>query len=296
MTSLVSSLLDRARRVARRSMRPREPLDLTPLDRPTDAIYVTRPIVFEVPLRDCLYPHGMSYGPEGRHPFVATLRAYRGDRDLTYEQSPLKAFYDSFQPASMLDLLYPSDTAERYRTSALAGYATGVHQPFLPWDARVVRAGSEKGLDAEHGHQGFGPVSEAKGKLEFERLCRTYDSIEQQGYRPSRGPNGEIRGYFVSDGARHRFIVRIGQHRTAALAALGHERLRVGFLPNFTRAIDVGSIDQWPLVREGVYSRGLARELVELYLSSAGAWVAQEAGLDAAFPLLDPRELDRREP
>ena len=282
MKSIASAALERVRAMNRRiTGRKATAPEITPLERPTDAIYVTRSIVFEVPLADCMYPYGMAYGPHGWHPFVETLHAYQRDRGLTYDRSPLKAFYSAFQPHSFLDLYFPRAFADRHRESELARLTARDHQPFLPWDTKVVRAGGEKDLDASHGHQGFGPVSQEKGELEFARLTRTFQSIERHGYRPRGDGDGEIRGYFLTDGARARFIVRVGQHRTASLAALGRETIRVGFVRSFTRSIDAGSMDHWPLVRRGVFPRTLAREFVELMLGTDGTWIARQAGLAA---------------
>lgn len=271
--------MGRARSLAGRlGSEPEGPPEVETFDRPTDAIYETRAVVFEMPLHDCLYPHGMTYAPTGPHPFVQTLHAYRNDRTLSYEDSPLKRFYDRFQPASILELLYPPDVVERYRHARLAEFSTTSFQPFLPWDSGAVRATGEKGLGAKHGHQGFGPVSEEKGRLEFERLQSTFESIERHGYRPRSGPDGEIRGYFLTDGPRARFVVRAGQHRVASLAALEHDVARVAFLPRFTRAIDAATIPQWPLVRRGIFSEELARTFVDLQLTTDGAWVLDGKG------------------
>lgn len=252
-----------------------------PLETPTDAIYMTGSVIFRVPLTCCVYPHGMSFGPDGWHPFVETLKAYRNDRDLLYEGSPLETFYATFQPGSMLELLYPRDVVRVHADAPLADYGTGTFQPFLPWDGAIVSATGEKHLDAAHGHQGFGPVSEKKGRFEFERLRTTFESIEAHGYRPRPGRSGEIRGYFLTDGDRWRFVVRAGHHRTASLAALGHESIRVGFFHGFTRSVDAATMERWPLVRNGPYDRTLARILVDLILSTAGLGVADEAGSES---------------
>jgi hypothetical protein len=52
----------------------------------------------------------------------------------------------------------------------------------------VIPIRGEKGLDASHGIQAYGPVSDAKGRLEFARLTETYDAIRAHGYRPTAPP------------------------------------------------------------------------------------------------------------
>lgn len=247
-------------------------------ERAPDAAYRMGPVVFTVPVDRCLYPYGYSFGPKGWHPFVATLRAYARDRSLTYERSPLQAFYERFQPASVLELLYPPEVVSRRRGSPLGSFPLSEFEAFLPWHGKPAPRRSETELPAHYGHQGYGPVSPEKGELEFERLRATFESIERRGYRPREIAGGDITGYFLTDADRFRFIIRAGQHRMAALAALGHERVQVAFTADHCRLVDVRTVSLWPLVRNGPYDRELAELLVDMFLNDAPPWVADAHG------------------
>lgn len=261
--------------------------DVTRLDAPTDAVFAHRDFIFEVPLERCRYLYGGTYGPQvgmnpattGWHPFVAVLHELAARPDLTYEDSVLARFYQRFQPQRQVEVLFPRDVVAALGPSELDRYpmARGF-TPLVPWQPQVSQDGGEHGLGPEHGHQSFGPVSAEKGNLEFQRLRATFVSIRDRGYRPELA-DGEIAGMFVLRGADYRFVVRAGHHRLAALAALGHATVRVGFFKRDPRAVNVESLELWPLVRQGVYPQDLARRFVDQLFDEDQAWRGRELGL-----------------
>lgn len=282
MPSLVDRLLVRLAR-SRGFRVVRKPAIVTAprrFDVATDAVHASGDIVFEIPLRRCVYLGGYGYGPEGWHPFVETLRSYREDPGLSYEDTVLARFYDRFRPANLLELYFPAPIVEARRDAPLARVSTHEVVPPAPWDLEISVPRGEKGLAARHGHQSFGPVSTEKGALEFARLTGTFDSIRSYGYRPERSSDGDIRGYFLVDGDRWSFVIRSGMHRTAALAALDAETVRVTFDPGRPRALHASTLDRWPLVRGGPFDSALARLFVDQHLDADGSWQARQLGME----------------
>jgi hypothetical protein len=273
-----------ARRAARRSgyelraIPEGQVARLTHFPDPTDAIYAHGDPIFEVPARCCFYPYVFGYGPEGWHPFVQTLREVLAKSSITYGESTLHRFYQAFQPRTLREVLFETGSDDS-GSEILEGFPADKYLPLLPWDPAPSQLRGEKGLEPSHGHQGYGPVSDQKGELEFRRLTDTMRSIELHGYRPAFHGDGEIRGYFLKDGGDYRFVIRSGLHRTAALVALGRERIRVGLFKGFPRALYRCDIDQWPLVRERVFSRDSAERYFMRFFSEDGRTKAARLGL-----------------
>jgi hypothetical protein len=227
---------------------------------PPDAMHVSGDVAFDVPIASCVYPYGASYDPGRWHPFTATLRQHR-DRTgpSSYETSVLQRYYAAFRPVSVLELLFPPDVVADHQDTKLARLGTHEYEPILPWSGGLHPPHGEKGLGTEHGHQGFGPVSEAKGRLEFRRLVDVYQSLERDGFDPARG---RITGTFVVRGLAYRFVIGSGFHRLAALSVLGLASVRVQFEPHQLRGVHAELADRWPLVRRGVFDERLARTFV----------------------------------
>lgn len=229
---------------------------------PTDAIYARTDVVFEVPSAKCHFSYLFPYAPDAWNPFVQTLLEYGDGRRRTYEGSVLARYYERFQPTTTLDLFLGAveqdETLRRCRTNQLT---LDSYAPLVPWAPRPRLLRGEKGLDATHGSQAYGPVSRLKGQLEFSRLVATYDSIRQRGYRPDGTPDGDIRGYFLRHDDDYRFVVRAGFHRMAVLAALGHERIRVKFYPHYPRLIASAALGEWPQVKAGFMEPAVAKSI-----------------------------------
>lgn len=257
----------------------REPRPVTSFSVPTEAIYSQSDVIFAVPPEKCKYTYQFSYGLEGWHPFVRTVRQFMKDDSLTYERSALHDYYQAFQPRTLLDLFFDGQEKEDLAETSLGKWAIGTHYPCLPWDPHLVPMRGEGGLSVADGLQGFGPVSDAKGRWEFRRLIETYQSIRRKGYRPSRDSDGEIRGYFLRMDDRYRFLIRAGFHRTAVLSALEQEMLRVKFKANFPRVIDLGDLESWPLVKKGLIEPEVAKRVFTRFFTEDGTGKAKNLGL-----------------
>jgi hypothetical protein len=123
-------------------------------------------------------------------------------------------------------------------------------------------------------------VSAAKGALEIARLNRLLRKISEEGFRLLPGRTGLCRALILSSGAEHRAVLAIGQHRAAALAALGDDALPVWPLPQPVRREEVAA---WPGVARGVFSPEAALEIFDRVFDGR-----QPAGLDASLFVHDP--------
>jgi hypothetical protein len=251
----------------------------TPFVTPTDAIYTRANIVFEVPLSKCHFSCHFSYGPDGWNPFVETLMEYGAHRHTQYEGSILNRYYERFQPKTTMELYLGPLQGETRWAGSWHRFPLGTYSPILPWQPRVYRASGEMGLDASHGSQAYGPVSPAKGRLEFSRLASTYDSIERHGYRPSGAPDAEIMGYFLRRRGDYRFVIRAGFHRMAVLAALKHDPVRVKFYPHYPRVIDLADLENWPQVKAGTMDARGAEAIFLTFFGDGGKSKARDLGL-----------------
>lgn len=256
---------------------------ITPLEDPCDALYHIGDVAFEVPLEKCRYPYHFSYDPAGWHPFVAVLRQYEKNPELHYEASILHEYYERYRPRDVFEAFFPNDKVGRVPgAQALASLSIPPYEPFFPWDPHKPQIKGEKGLEPSHGNQGFGPVTEQKGRLEFRRLVETYESVKRHGYKPRQDHDGDIRGYFLITPNDYRFFVRQGLHRTAVLSAMDLQKARVRFYKPTPRAVFLADSANWPQVKQGFLTKVLAERIFEMFFTENGTQKAERLGLAPA--------------
>lgn len=290
------------RRVGSEDRSSAEPPPL--LDDPLEVLYHQRGgswAAFPCPTEACVYFTGLGLEPGGWHPFTATVEEYLRGRSPAYEGSVFERFHESWRPAS---------AAEAFAGFADAPAALRRVPPYLlyalPWISRsfdetlgTVRDwyradNSDQGHpDFELERDGlphFGPVSAAKGRLEWRRLVTLADSMARRGYDRREG---DVRVVMLCRGDEVRYLNSGGgYHRTAVARALGIETVPAGF--NHPWAIDTADVDLWPAVRSGLWTRDEALRYVDhLFDFDSRAW-AREQGLVAGDPRVGPgRAADR---
>ena len=252
-------------------------IHLENLDNPLSAIYYNgkfgehQMFSFNVPIDKCVNIYGYNFSDDKSHHFTSTLLEYKKNPKIEYNNSLLLKFYNNFQPQNLRDVFYlysPVVDSNLGNNSPMLLNSPQVIS--LPWlhdilyvdDKQNTVNRSEAGLSYKEGSQSFGPVSEAKAKLEFNRVVSTFNSIKSKGYVVDYFHN-QISGYFIKDKNDYRFIIQNGNHRTAALAALGYHEIPVIFRYNYPRVIDIHNIELWPQVRNGNISIKDARIIFE---------------------------------
>jgi hypothetical protein len=228
-----------------------------------------KPFIINVPLTRCCSWLGFNLVNQ-LHPYVRTAVAYLHNNKITYENSPLRQYYDYFQPdnASTVLGLVPG-TSEFFEKSPPSWriYPWNPNQPEKVAAAKrkITREeNSARGLslDADHGYTVFGPVSNEKGKLEFSTLVNLVNSISKSGYIRTNRPDGDIQAIVAFDMCDNvRYFISKGHHRVAVLAALGHETIPIRVSRNLV--VRQNEANKWPHVRDGLFSPEQAIEVFE---------------------------------
>lgn len=264
-----------------RKAKKSQPLDFTENDiDPISAWYQANGKNFfvRIPLGDCRYIGliGFKCDSESQSPYIRTLVDYDRGFCTTYSGSWLESIHQNFQPqsaAEMMDIVNPS-CAELKSMPASGSIdfwsSESPQEKTIKRSIEIVRENKQHGsnLGAEHGDRFFGPVSKKKGELEYKRLINAYNSIKQYGYVKDNFGIDNIRGLLLKayNTKNPIFSCMSGQHRIAALTALGYHHVDV--------QIDTGArggvirreeVDYWPTVRNGYLTRKEALVLFDRF-------------------------------
>jgi len=249
---------------------------------------------FLCPIRDCLMYNGLRFEPSGYHPFIETLQEHQEGYVQSYEGSALQRYYTGWQPSNAREALIGCPDGPEALTD-VPSYAF-----FLPWlfvnpeqraemvwkGIQAFYEGNGLEIDTDHGYLMHGPVSEAFGMLEYQRLLEVYHALRSEGYDRT---HGDIVVSLYRRGDELRFGVEHGNHRIAAMAALGHDTIPASFIS--MRVVDVKDAAHWPQVRNGFWPEASARRYFHhLFDFDAQVW-AEDRGLVAASQTLRPSSI-----
>lgn len=209
-------------------------------------------------------------------PFVRIL-----SRDESgYEGSALEAFYQSFKPETVGELL-------GLKSSAIASLPA--MSAVMPWwnrhpDQRLeqvaVKSGNGRYLGKEaiklgaseqtdFGWQYYGPVSSSVGEMEYQRQMSVFRSIRDQGFRPTSAT--QIHGEFLVSGEDWVWVNIGGKHRLNSLVALGSPDIQVSAKGKYGPVIIRRSESFiWPNVQNGLFDEAEALELFDRILAGRG--------------------------
>lgn len=144
-----------------------------------------------------------------------------------------------------------------------------------------VKADNEKaghpGVGIEEGCKYFGPVSSRKGRIEYESLCRTFESIKFDGFKRDSGFDGDIGGFLLRRDEDYRLVVSYGHHRLAAVAALEYETIPA----KIVHPVVVFRRDapHWSQVKRGAWTQDEAVRCFDLLFDFDSRTWAQKRGL-----------------
>lgn len=278
------------------------PLDLSAEKRidPVSALYSSegRDVLIEVPLQKCRTLNLSAFPPVkfGLSPFVQTIQDYYEQQNNKYDGSALREFYNRYSPQSAADLLGLANPSYRQFSTLPPSAAV------VPWRTscpdteaatrtrQIEQENKEHGLRLASGHGDslYGPVSDAKGELEFKRLIKIAASIRANGLKVDRRGIDNVTVVALLSGSDWRlFVSSSGQHRLSALAALGFRtavvqlRVREG-AGGLVRRCDA---DKWAAVRRGLLSECEALSIFDRLFNghqpaSANRWLSQLQGFD----------------
>lgn len=271
------------------------PVDLTNAEDidPVSAAYIARgrPALFFVPIDRVLtfgYT-GFTIGPDSNNPFVRTLSACKETLRVKYDESPLKVFYSLYQPASVKDILGLENPSFTSFDTLPPEAAPKLWLDEQPGQLSPVRSKQVESENREHGLNEndtagdpfFGPVTRPKGEFELKRIIRIYQSIKNRGLKIDWNGINNIRVVaLVAKSDWRIMIAHSGQHRAAALAALGYREIPVQ-LQSTTGCGGLVSrcqVDSWPSVRNRYFMKNEALQVFDRIFqgippNSARAWL-----------------------
>jgi len=207
---------------------------------------------------------GFSCAPEGGSPFAKTLLAYEQGRCRTYQDSPLRRFYETWQPANLAEtlLIVPAQAGDQLLGlppipwlvpwSGGADWERWIGQTRTQVARRTRRLGDGYALN-----RFCGPVSERYGEMRLASLLKVYRSIRGGGYRPA----SHIRANLLVREGECRVLISDGNHRAAALAAAGFDTIPVWVAGKDKYGPSVvwrGDVSSWPVVRSGLLAQDQA--------------------------------------
>lgn len=191
------------------------------------------------------------------HPFVKTLRQYKKNKNLKYEDSELYKYYNSFNPKNLSQVLFENNEIESL-------ISANKYLIMLPWTNKLFKQKGEKGLNIKEGCQYFGKVSYKKGLLEFRRLIKLYNRIKSQGYNKKR----RVAGYLLKRDKDYRIVLVSGNHRMAVMAALKHKYILIKI--RNSEAILLEHLIYCPKVKKNLLNIDEAKKMFNRYFDDNG--------------------------
>ncbi len=187
-------------------------------------------------LKDCRTIFGAGFGVGQWHHLVETFREIEKQNELNYKNTSLYKFLKNFRPKSICDLVTCSD---------------GTKLPLFqyPWGSFNTFDGKKDPLKSRF----CGPSEDSFIEEEFHRSIRLFKDLKKSGYRPLSPNNDYVSGSILEKlNGEKIFVVLQGNHRLAALAALGITEVEIRLYPSivkpFIREKDVLS---WNRVKSG---------------------------------------------
>jgi len=258
------------------SLRPADfsGLDLMPdeaIERAGDA-----PFLIDLPLHHIRHYSTLALpcAREIGNPFVDTISLYLENDCVTYDRSPLKIHFDLVRPQTVAESMGLPQTTSLHPLLSLPPELS-----FRPWARppyeyqahlrerrQLIREENrERGadLDASHGHYAWGPVSPEKGALEFAALTRLAENMRRNGVKRFNGED-PLRVHILRSGGEMRAICHMGNHRLAAMTALGEESVLVWPHPTI---IDRRDVEMWLGVVQGVFTREQALTVFDQFFN-----------------------------
>lgn len=225
---------------------------------------------------------GFPFDQRSANPFVLAFDKVKASAvdSINGIEPILSSFYQEVQPRSALEVLD--------LTACEAPGLCDIPSPhwIAPWGTETVeqrawrlrmwsvKDGLANGrlVSAKDGLINFGPVSRRKIALETERIAKLATSIRARGFVNSCHGAPEVFG--LRTGGDYRWFVIRGQHRFAACAAFGIEKVKARVI-KIVRREDVGA---WPHVVSGSFTGSGALKLFDRLFageapSCAAPWV-----------------------
>lgn len=243
---------------------------------------------YDCPLESCVIQTGFSFSEKKFHPFVEALkRIHNGLEAPVYEGSFLEHYYHAWTPSDGNEVYAGFGNAPETLHSVPS---FTVHAPWMEAEptARQIlmertiayenAAADEPDLPPAAGYGLHGPVTRRKGQLEFLRLLETYESIQGRGFDRTISKE-DVSAIGIERNGEFRFCIMHGQHRMAAMSALGYRKVPV----NITKVVHFNEIEHWPQVYRGTWTVQQAQDYINhLFDFDSNRWAHQQGLLSGA--------------
>jgi hypothetical protein len=238
---------------------------------PLEVAYKPNPgsIIFEVPLQRCRYMGTLAFPlASDISPFAKALKHYAEGGHDQYKGSWLEHYYNC---------CVPNSAAEGIGIPNHELNGTGPLGVVWLWKAAspekcveirqkiIENANHEHGCDASYmeGSSLWGKVSMRKGSLELKRLIMAYENIKKQGFKIDYTGRNNVEVIFLYAENDWVYIVISGNHRMAALSALGYETVPVQLCTKYGLGgvLKFEDARYWPAVINGILSESEAKKV-----------------------------------
>jgi hypothetical protein len=228
-----------------------------------------------VDIKDCTSINGFAFG-EGWHFLVETLNQYRNNKNIRYDETALAKYYEYYQPQNLLEALFGEDASDNDLLS-LKKFRDPQNAP-MPWTPMNLINKKFKNNQGD-----YGPKDRFSnyGIQRMERLIKIHNNINENGFNEEEYSDvgDHIKGIMLKNSNEYRFLVVNGNHRIAALSALGYQKVMVRSCKKFPAIIDVENIKNWPCVKKGIYSETTAEKIFMHYFEQNGLDKAKNWGI-----------------
>ena len=257
---------------------------------PLTSVYASggHTILAKVPLARCRHFNWLAFPctSESDSPFIRTLIEYQKGSCRSYSGSHLEDFYGSFKPRSAAELMGVEGIVCKNLVSAPPAGAPlfwrpeSIDQNIAMWERIIAKDNNEQGarFGLAEGNSFYGPVSVRKGQLEFDRLIGIYENIKRLGYRVDYHGFNNIDAVCLISDKRNDWkclLASSGQHRVAALVALGHEDIviQINSAEGTGGLVRRADARHWPTVRAGYLTEAEAVGIFDRMFEGVHPWV-----------------------
>jgi hypothetical protein len=206
---------------------------------------------------------GASFGRDGWHHIIETLKEYDHDTEINYRDTTLYAFLKHFTPEKISDFFVGVNTQD-----------CNLSIFNWPWGTfKKNELFSEKQTQMS---RFCGPSSDNFIKNEYDRTIALYKKIKKTGYKPWQYGNTFIGGTFlVKNSGLRRFVVLQGNHRIAILFHLGYAELDVREVKGYLVEVEEKYLKSWLLVKRGKCSVSQAKMIFNMFFEQNGHHLKQ---------------------
>lgn len=214
----------------------------------------------EVLIAQCVHYGAFRYGRDEPHPYETYARKLVREHDRVGAREWFVGFLRQYRPRDLGEALGVSLEGK----PALWHFPWARHNP--TGDGWFEDPVGFPDIVTQYCREG---ILWFRIEQEFFWLERAIYSIRRHGYReiPHQGITAQR---FVRADGGEAFLILDGNHRLSALAALGHETVKITYLPRAT--VSESAIKSWPQVRRGNYAEPDARAVLLAYFEGNKRW------------------------